>query len=96
MRPGTSEPRPRTSGSGSGPRAAQEAPGTLNLLAIPSADVFRGQRPLGRTPLVNVELPAGNHTLTLRPLGGGPSERVRVRIRSGERTRQTVRLGGGG
>ena len=76
------------------PEAAPlQPPGTLNLLAIPPAIVYRGPQSLGRTPLVNVELPVGVHRLRLEPVGGGPSKRVTVRIRSGRRTVTSVRLG---
>ncbi len=78
-------------------RRAQEvvnqAPGTLNVLAIPPAEVFLGARSLGRTPLVGVELPAGSHRLTVRALEGGAERRVTIRVRSGELTATTVRLG---
>jgi serine/threonine-protein kinase len=67
-------------------------PGTLNLMAIPPADIYLGRRHLGRTPLVNFELSAGRHTLEARPVGGGPSKRIRVSIRPGEQTRESVRF----
>jgi serine/threonine-protein kinase len=64
--------------------------GTLSLLAIPPAFVhWRGQR-LGRTPLMEHELPAGTHTLELHPVSGGEPERVTVRIRPGANTSRSV------
>lgn len=82
-----------TAGRGGGDRSAGEAtPGTLNLLVIPPAEVSLGGRSLGRTPLVNRSLPAGQHVLTLAPAGGGPQKRIVVRIRPGENTRASVRL----
>ncbi len=69
------------------------APGRLNLMAIPAAEVYLRGRLLGRTPLADFELPAGTHVLTLRPDGGGAPESVTVRIRPGELTRKGVRLG---
>ncbi len=65
-------------------------PGRLNLLAVPSAEVFLRGRSLGETPLVGVELPAGRHTLELRS-DQAATRRVVVTIRSGEVTRESVR-----
>ncbi len=81
--------RPRTDGA---PRRARPA-GTLNLLAIPPADVYwRGHR-VGRTPLVRHALPPGAQRLELRAAdGSGRRRAVRVQIRSGERTNQSVRF----
>ena len=67
-------------------------PGTLNLLAVPRAEVFRGPRRLGTTPLVDFELPAGAHRLVLRELGGSRQRVVRIEIRPGQRTAMSVRL----
>jgi serine/threonine-protein kinase len=80
---GTDEPR--------APRGTASS-GRLNLMAIPPAEVFLGGRSLGRTPLVNVTLPAGRHQLTLRPIGGGTARTTTVTIRPGERTLESVRL----
>lgn len=74
------------------PSPAPAAPGRLNLLSIPSADVWLEGRSLGRTPLVGIELPAGRHRLQLRPVEGGEPRHIMVTIRSGERTSQSVSL----
>jgi serine/threonine-protein kinase len=37
----------------------------LNFDTVPWTQVFLGQRDLGQTPLVDVELPAGRHALRL-------------------------------
>ena len=71
------------------PRTPAGPPGRLNLVAVPSAEVFVRGRSLGETPLVGVELPAGRHTLELR--SAGETRRVTVTIRSGEVTRESVR-----
>ncbi|UJR84586.1 serine/threonine-protein kinase [Sandaracinus amylolyticus] len=71
---------------------APRASGRINLLAIPQAEVFLRGRSLGRTPLVERELPAGAHSLELREVGGTRRERVRVEIRPGERTDRSVRF----
>jgi len=72
------------------PRTPAGPPGRLNLVAVPSAEVFVRGRSLGETPLVGVELPAGRHTLELRSVEG-ETRRVTVTIRSGEVTRESVR-----
>jgi serine/threonine-protein kinase len=66
--------------------------GTLNLLAIPAARVRMGDRVLGTTPLAGIELPAGQHALTLEPVGGGSAKHVQVQIEPGERTRVSYTL----
>lgn len=55
------------------------------------AEVFRGGRRLGQTPL-RVKLPAGRHSLRLRPFGKGPPRTVPVRVKRGEVERVVVRL----
>jgi serine/threonine-protein kinase len=37
--------------------------GKLTLVVMPEADVYRGKKLLGRTPMFNVELPVGEHRL---------------------------------
>jgi hypothetical protein len=64
----------------------------LNLLAIPAAEVFVRGRSIGRTPLIQRELPAGDHVLELREIDGTRRERVQVEIRTGERTDRSVRF----
>jgi serine/threonine protein kinase len=66
--------------------------GMLNLLAIPAAEVFVRGRSIGRTPLIQRELPAGDHVLELREIDGTRRERVQVEIRTGERTDRSVRF----
>ncbi len=64
--------------------------GTLNLLAIPRAEVRWRGRLIGTTPLINHPLPAGSHRLVLRATDGSGERAVRVRIVDGERTRESV------
>ena len=66
--------------------------GTLNLLAVPPARVTWRGRSLGETPLLDVPLPAGTHTLTLRSVRDQRTSTVRVRIRPGRLTRRSVSL----
>ena len=61
------------------------------LDAQPYAQVFLGSRRLGITPL-EVELPAGSHTLTLRNREEGIETTYRVTVRAGETIRRTVAL----
>ena len=94
-------PSTPTAGAPGGGSTARDRPatsrrnvgtGTLNLLAIPAAEVRLGGAVLGRTPLIGKQLPAGRHRLTLTPIGGGASRTVTVTIRDGERTSQSVSL----
>jgi serine/threonine-protein kinase len=65
-------------------------PGTLHVAARSgSAEIRRGDRVLGRTPL-DVELPPGRHRLILFPDGGGPPRPLDVEIRSDLNTFMTV------
>jgi len=55
------------------------------------AEVYLGSRRLGVTPL-SAELPAGNHTLTLRPFGRRPYRRVQLRVVADDLVRRSVRV----
>ncbi len=58
------------------------APGRVNIVAVPSAEVrFRGRR-LGTTPLAGVSLPGGRQRLTF-VWPDGTTKRVPVRVRPG-------------
>jgi serine/threonine-protein kinase len=58
------------------------APGRVNIVAVPSAEVrFRGRR-LGTTPLAGVSLPGGRQRLTF-VWPDGTTKRVPVRVRAG-------------
>ena len=67
------------------------ATGRLQLDAAPYAIVFLGSRRLGITP-VDVELPAGPHTLTLRNPEQGIETTYRVTVAAGEVTSRRVSL----
>lgn len=54
---------------GGGGGATEARTGTLTIATTPWSEVFLGSRRLGTTPLANVRLPAGTHTLTLRAPG---------------------------
>jgi serine/threonine-protein kinase len=72
--------------------AASQAPGRLTIVTPDGwADVYSDGRRLGPTPLATT-LPAGTHTLVLRPFGREPSKRIRVEIEPGGTTRRSVRL----
>ena len=71
------------------PHAA--ALGKLTLRSSPSADVFENGKKLGETPLVELELPAGPHTLVLKnPLH--PMMTRKVVIRAGLTTKVSYDL----
>jgi serine/threonine protein kinase len=71
--------------------AVARGKGKLTLVVTPDADVYRGRKKLGRTPLFNVELPAGDHTL----LVVGPDKKKRVLavpIKAGEKLPMRLKL----
>ena len=68
--------------------------GRLTAITDPWCEVYLGGRRLGRTPFMNVKLPAGTHQLQLRPQGKGPRRPVSVRIRPDEVTHLSLKLGG--
>jgi serine/threonine protein kinase len=80
-----------TTGAGSSPTASASAAGGEGGLAVVTpggwANVYDGSgRFLGQTPL-NTTLPAGTHTLQLRPFGQPPAVRVQVTITPGATAR---------
>jgi serine/threonine-protein kinase len=76
-------------GGGATTRTGGSQTGELTIATTPWSEVYLGSRHLGTTPLANVRLPAGSHTLTLRA-PGRPPQYTTVTIRPGENTR--VRL----
>jgi serine/threonine-protein kinase len=70
---------------GARPAASHAATGRLTISTTPWSEVYLGDRSLGTTPLANVALPVGSHTLVLRAPGRA-ERRVRVSI---ERDRET-------
>jgi len=74
------------------PAQAAEEPGRLTLATTPWTHVFLGGRDLGTTPLVNVELPAGTHTLRLVNREAGIEQTYRVTIRPGQRLSRRLGL----
>ena len=75
------------------PTPAPVGEGTLNLLAIPRAEVLWRGRSIGTTPLVNRTFPAGRQRLVIRAVDGSGERTVTVDIRAGERTSQSINLG---
>lgn len=74
------------------PVAPQPALGRLSLETTPWAIVFLGTRRLGITPLDEVELPAGSHTLTLRNPERGIETTYRVTVAAGAVTSRRIAL----
>lgn len=63
--------------------AGKTGSGTVTLVTFPEADVFRGGKKLGRTPLFNAELPVGTHLLTL--VGNdGKRRRISLPVKTGK------------
>jgi hypothetical protein len=66
--------------------------GGLTVITDPWCEVYLGGRRLGRTPFMNVKLPAGNHSLRLLPQGKGPARSVPVRIQPDRVTPLSLKL----
>ncbi|WP_237080873.1 serine/threonine protein kinase [Myxococcus xanthus] len=65
--------------------------GKLTLLVLPEAEVFRGKKRVGRTPMFNVAMPAGEHDLTI--VGpDGKKRMLSVPISAGETTQFRLKL----
>jgi serine/threonine-protein kinase len=74
--------------------AAQQAgTGRLTLVTEPWSQVSLGGKQLGTTPLVNVALPAGRHTLTLRNPNNGQQKTLVIEIAPGQTLQRRVVLG---
>jgi len=87
-RPSTPRPRPPRSARAR-PRVATSMGGTGTVnVATPGgwAEIFEDGRRVGRAP-GRLELPAGRHTLELRPFGTGAPVRVTVTVAAGETAR---------
>jgi serine/threonine-protein kinase len=71
---------------------AKGGPGRLRLATSPWTTIyFKGEK-LGVTPLVDVELPPGRHTLRAVNPGKGIERKITVVIRSGQTTAKSVRF----
>ena len=62
------------------------AKGKLTLSTTPWSRVFEGARLLGETPLVELALPVGKHTLRLKNTERGLSKTISVEIKAGKTT----------
>ena len=72
-RPATARKRPQVA-------ARPRGTGTLRINSEPFSVIYLGRKKLGPTPQMNLKLPAGSHTLTLRNDALGIKRRIRVRI----------------
>jgi serine/threonine-protein kinase len=67
-------------------KKAKKATGKLSLKTTPWTTVYLGSRKLGDTPLVNLALPVGTHTLKLVGSDGSLQTTVEVEILANETT----------
>ncbi|MDY7233179.1 serine/threonine-protein kinase [Hyalangium rubrum] len=73
-------------------KSGRVAQGKLTLIINPEAEVFRGKRSLGKTPMFNETLPVGTHLL--RIVGpDGKKRKLSVPIKKGETTKLRFALG---
>ncbi len=66
--------------------------GLLRFATTPWTNVYFRGKNLGQTPLVDVKLPAGRITLTVRNRSQGIYRKISVRIRAGQRVTRRVNL----
>jgi len=69
-----------------------EAPGKLTLKTTPWSTVYLGKKKLGDTPLLNVPLPPGKHTLRLVNPDTNAENSIEVEIKSNETTVKKLML----
>ncbi len=60
-------------------------PGKLRLITTPWTDIYFKGRKLGQTPLIDVELPAGNIKLKAVNKEAGIDRTITIKIESGKR-----------
>ncbi|MDF2696436.1 MAG: serine/threonine protein kinase [Labilithrix sp.] len=75
---------PHTAAAPSATSSEEKGVGYLTLDTYPWTRVSVGSRPLGETPLVRVQLPAGTHTLVMENAGEKIRQTTVVTIKSGE------------
>ena len=73
-------------------KAPAEAAGKLTLKTTPWTTVYLGKKRLGDTPLLNVPLPAGKHTLRLVNPETNSENSIEVEIKSNETTVKKLML----
>lgn len=83
---GASQPRPPRS------RSQPQAMGKLSLKTTPWTTVFWGTKKLGDTPLFEVPLPAGVHTLKLNNPDTGLESSIEVEVKAGQTTVKKLKL----
>jgi eukaryotic-like serine/threonine-protein kinase len=66
--------------------------GRLSLNTVPWSEVYLGTKKLGDTPLVNIQLPAGTHTLRLFNPDKKIEKKVSVEIKAGETVKRNEKL----
>lgn len=97
-KPQTGEPAPKPAEAKLAPKPPEAAPaegeegtGTLTIASEPpGAEVFLDGASVGKTP-IEIDVPAGLHTVRLAAPGGGPEKRQNVHVKAG-RTAE-VRVG---
>ncbi len=95
-RPKATRPRARRAPTArartAAPRSSATGQGTLRINSRPWAEVSIDGRSVGNTPLMNLELSAGTHRITLRNPDFSLEKTIRVEITPGETVTKVVRL----
>ena len=88
--PNAPVPVPEPAAAPARPRAAPQ--GKLSLATTPWTEVFLGKKKLGDTPLINLPLPAGTHTLTLKNPESKTRTTIQVEVKANETTVKKLKL----
>ncbi len=88
--------RRRTSSAGSGAARASGGTGVLRVNTRPWSQVYVGNRLVGNTPQMGIQLPSGSHKITLVNPTFGIRKTISVRIRAGQTVTKILTLVPGG
>jgi len=86
---------PKGAGAAAHGRGREPELGSLSFDTSPDTEVRLGRQLLGKTPLRNVRLAPGTHTLQLKNSEEGFTKIVQVTVRSGRATNTRIVLGKG-
>jgi eukaryotic-like serine/threonine-protein kinase len=84
---GSNQPRPTAR-----PKSQPQAMGKLSLKTTPWTTVLWGTKKLGDTPLLEVPLPVGVHTLKLSNPETGLESSIEVEVKAGQTTVKKLKL----
>jgi serine/threonine-protein kinase len=72
--------------------AASSGTGVLRLNSLPWSQVTVDGKPVGNTPLMNLPLPAGAHTIRMVNPDMGLTKTIKVTVKAGDTTTKVVNM----